>query len=126
MSCGPNKQRSSSSPQIRPLFEVSTRRYSHGGAGVSAVLCFGTKLKLTHVVGAILMIFFCSKIGHEKWQLIGFTAIQTALIGSMASVGVDDRTQAICTVLFAASMVVPPQLISFTMLSLTLDDQNDM
>lgn len=72
------------------------------------------------------MVVFCSKIGHEKWQLVGFMIAQTALIASMASVGIEDRTQAICTVFFGAAMITPPQLISFTMLSLGLDDQTDM
>lgn len=51
---------------------------------------------------------------------------QTALIGSLASVGVADRAQAIVTIVLGAAMVTPPQLVSFTMLSLTLDDQNDI
>jgi hypothetical protein len=72
------------------------------------------------------MIVFCSRVGHEKWQLIGFLIAQTALIGSLSSVGINDKAQAICTVLFASSMVTPPQLVSFTMLSLTLEDQTDM
>lgn len=51
---------------------------------------------------------------------------QTALIGSLASVGINDKVQAIVTVVLGATMVTPPQLISFTVLSLGLDDQGDM
>jgi hypothetical protein len=51
---------------------------------------------------------------------------QTALIGSLASVGLGDKAQAIVTIVIGAAMVTPPQLVSFTMLSLTLDDQNDI
>lgn len=72
------------------------------------------------------MTFFCARVGREKWQLTGFMIAQTALISSMASVGPGDKAQAIVTVLLGASMVTPPQLVSFTMLSLSLDDQNDM
>lgn len=72
------------------------------------------------------MMFFCAKVHHERWQLVGFMVAQTALISSLASVGINDKVQAICTVLFGAAMVTPPQLISFTMLSLGIDDQQDM
>jgi hypothetical protein len=70
--------------------------------------------------------FICSRLHHEKWQLIGFTVAQTALIGSMASVGVNDKAQAIATVVLAATTITPPQLLSFTMLSLGLEDQTDL
>jgi hypothetical protein len=72
------------------------------------------------------MVVFCSRVGHEKWQLVGFMIVQTALIGSMASVGVNDKAQAIATVFLASCVISPPQLISFTMLSLGLDDQTDI
>ena len=51
---------------------------------------------------------------------------QTALIGSMASVGADDKAQAIVTVVLAATTITPPQLLSFTMLSFGLEDQSDL
>jgi hypothetical protein len=52
-----------------------------------------------------IMVSFCAKIGREKWQLVGFTVTQTASIGSMASVGINDKTQDICAVLFTAALV---------------------
>jgi hypothetical protein len=83
--------------------------------------------KLTgYTVGGFIMVFICSQLHHEKWQLVFFMIAQTALIGSMASIGVDDRVQAIVTVIIAAATITPPQLVSFTMLSLALDDQQDM
>ena len=72
------------------------------------------------------MIFICARVNHEKWQLVFFMIAQTALIGSLASVGVNDKAQAIVTIVIGAAVVTPPQLVSFTMLSLTLDDQRDM
>ena len=85
------------------------------------------RLILTYyVVGAIVMVFFCARVGHEKWQLTGFMIIQTALIGSMASVGIHDKAQAITVVVIAGAAITAPQLVSFTMLSLGLDDQTDM
>lgn len=52
--------------------------------------------------------------------------IQTALIGSLASVGLDDKVQAIVTIVILSSTVTPPQLLSFAMVSLGIPDQVDM
>lgn len=52
--------------------------------------------------------------------------IQTALIGSLASVGVNDRVQAIVTIIVLATTITPPQLVAFVMISMGLDDQVDM
>lgn len=74
----------------------------------------------------LITVFICSRLHHEKWQLVGFTVVQMALIGSMASVGSDDHAQAIVTVVLAAITITPPQLLSFTMLSFGVDDQTDL
>ncbi|CAK7210074.1 hypothetical protein SCUCBS95973_000669 [Sporothrix curviconia] len=77
-------------------------------------------------VAGLMTVFVCSRLHHEKWQLVAFTVVQTALIGSMASVGADDETQAIVTVVITAATITPPQLLSFTMLSFGLEDQTDL
>ncbi|ROT42671.1 MFS general substrate transporter [Sodiomyces alkalinus F11] len=74
----------------------------------------------------LIVVFICSRLHNEKWQLVAFTVVQTALIGSMASVGANDKAQAIVTVVIAAMTITPPQLLSFTMLSFGLEDQADM
>ena len=78
------------------------------------------------LAAGLLVCFVCSRLHHEKWQLVGFTILQTAFIGSMASVGVNDKGQAIAMVVLAATTITPPQLLSFTMLSFGLEDQNDL
>lgn len=80
----------------------------------------------TSKVAGLITCFICSRLHHEKWQLVGFTILQTALIGSMASVTADTKTQAIVTVVLAATTITPPQLLSFTMLSFGLEDQSDL
>lgn len=55
-----------------------------------------------------------------------FQTIQTALIGSLASVGINDRVQAIVTIIVLATSITPPQLLAFAMISMGLDDQVDM
>lgn len=77
-------------------------------------------------LAGLVVVFVCSRLHHEKWQLVAFTVAQTALIGSMASVGANDKAQAIVTVVIAATTITPPQLLSFTMLSFGLADQTDL
>lgn len=77
-------------------------------------------------MAGLLTVFVCSRLHHEKWQLVAFTVIQTALIGSMASVKSTSLAQAIVTVVLAATTITPPQLLSFTMLSFGLEDQADL
>jgi hypothetical protein len=87
---------------------------------------YAEQIPLGTILAGLITIFICSHIGHERWQLVFFEVVQTALIGSLASVGLDDKIQAICTVVALSSMVTPPQLLSFTMLSLGIDDQEDI
>lgn len=54
-------------------------------------------------------------IKRERAQLITLIVIQTALIGSMASVGINDKAQAIATVLIIATVNLPPSPLSFGM-----------
>lgn len=65
-------------------------------------------------------------IKHERWQLIGFMVLQTALIGSLASVGINDKAQAIATVILVATVNLPPSPLSFGIVSLHLEDQTDI
>lgn len=53
---------------------------------------------------------------------------ETALIGSMASLGVDSRIQAIATIPFLNITIATPQLMVFAMISLGLGEEfkNDM
>lgn len=86
----------------------------------ATIFSYGTLL------GGLIMVFICSKVNHERWQLVTFMVLQTALIGSLSSVGINDKAQAIATVIVGSATITPPQLVSFTMLSLNLKDQNDI
>ncbi|KAF2805892.1 TRI12-domain-containing protein [Mytilinidion resinicola] len=87
---------------------------------------YAEQIPLGTIIAGLIVVFICSHLGHERWQLVFFEVCQTALIGSLASIGLDDKIQAICTVVALSSMVTPPQLLSFTMLSLGIDDQVDI
>ncbi|CAI6088032.1 unnamed protein product [Clonostachys chloroleuca] len=63
---------------------------------------------------------------HEKWQLVACITIQTALVGSLSSVGLADKGQAIATVILVATVNLPPSPLSFGMVSLHLEDQTDI
>ncbi|KAK5689494.1 hypothetical protein LTR97_012834 [Elasticomyces elasticus] len=90
-------------------------------AGVYAnMVSFGT------ILAGVLVITFCQRVGHERWQQVGFMVVQTALIGSLASVGINDRIQAIVTIIVLATTITPPQLLAFVMISMGIDDQVDI
>lgn len=77
-------------------------------------------------VSSFIVVFICARVGHERWQLFTFMIIETALVGSLASINIDSKVQAIVTIICLSASVTPPQLLSFTMLSLGIDDQTDM
>lgn len=52
--------------------------------------------------------------------------VQTALIGSLASVGIHDQAQAIASVISVATVNPPPSPLSFGLVSLHLEDQTDI
>ena len=80
--------------------------------------------------GTIIAGWYCVSLmpylKHERWQLITMMVIQTALIGSLASVGINDKAQAIGTVIAVATVNLPPSPLSFGMVSLHLEDQTDI
>ncbi|KAL3430347.1 fungal trichothecene efflux pump [Aspergillus tetrazonus] len=84
------------------------------------MVSFGT------ILAGTMIITIVPKAGHERWQMIGFLVVQTAMIGSLGSVGVDDKAQAIATIIIVAATVTPPQFLAFGMISLALDSQADI
>ena len=80
--------------------------------------------------GTIVAGWYCvalmPTIKNEKWQLVGCMCLQTALIGSLASVGIQDKAQAIGTVIAVGTVNLPPSPLSFGMVSLHLKDQTDI
>lgn len=80
--------------------------------------------------GTIIAGWYCIGImpwvKHERWQLIAMMVIQTAMIGSLASVGINDKAQAIATVVIVSTVNLPPSPLSFGMVSLHLEDQTDI
>lgn len=84
------------------------------------MISFGTIIAGWYCIGVMPW------IKHERWQLITMMVIQTALIGSLASVGTNDKAQAIATVILVATVNLPPSPLSFGMVSLHLDDQTDI
>lgn len=78
------------------------------------------------ITADLIVLTVCHRVGHERWQKVAFMVLQTALIGSLASVGVDDRAQAIATTLVLAMVITPPQLLSFAMISIGIEHQVDI
>ncbi|KAH8911117.1 MFS general substrate transporter [Coniochaeta sp. PMI_546] len=84
------------------------------------LVSFGTIIAGWYCVGVMPW------IKHERWQLIAFMVLQTALIGSLASVGIDSKAQAIATVILVSTVNLPPSPLSFGIVSLNLEDQTDI
>lgn len=78
------------------------------------------------ILGGIIVLTIVPKAGHERWQLVGFLVIQTAMIGSMSTVGVNDKAQAIASVIIISMNITPPLYLVYGMSSLNLEDQTDM
>lgn len=106
-------------PRMSQIFFVPATQPILRGV-YATIFSYGTLL------GGMIMVVICSRVNHERWQLVTFMILQTALIASLASVGIHDKGQAIATVILGSACVTPPQLVSFTMLSLNLKDQNDI
>ncbi|KAL3469643.1 fungal trichothecene efflux pump [Aspergillus californicus] len=84
------------------------------------MVSFGT------ILAGVLILTIVPWLGHERWQLFAFLLVQTAMLGSMGSVGVDDKAQAIATIIIVAASVTPPQYLAFGMISLGLESQDDI
>lgn len=84
------------------------------------MVSFGTMIAGWYCIGIMPW------IKQEKWQLVAMIVIQTALIGSMASVSINDQAQAIASVILVATVNLPPSPLSFGMVSLHLEDQTDI
>ncbi|OAG07378.1 MFS general substrate transporter [Paraphaeosphaeria sporulosa] len=80
-------------------------------------------IPLGSIASGLLVAFVIPRIGHERWTLVTIMIIETALIGSMASLTVDSRIQAIATVPFLNISVATPQLMVFAMISLGLGEE---
>lgn len=80
--------------------------------------------------GILLAGYYClfvmHRIKHEKTQVIVLLCIVTALLGSMASVGIHDRGQAIATVILVQGANLPISPLSFGMVGMHLQDQTNM
>jgi hypothetical protein len=77
------------------------------------------------IIGGWYSALIVPRIGYEKWQLVAYMTIQTAVVGSMASVG-RDKAQAIALVIIALWVNIPMSVLNFAMVSLGLQNQEDM
>ncbi|KAF2118292.1 fungal trichothecene efflux pump [Lophiotrema nucula] len=80
-------------------------------------------IPLGSVTSGLLLVFVCSRIGYERWQLVFFMCAETALIGSLSTLGLGDHAQALATLVFLSISVSAPQLMSFAIISLGLGDE---
>ncbi|KAJ9621393.1 uncharacterized protein PV06_04796 [Exophiala oligosperma] len=77
-------------------------------------------------VSLISVWVFCARFGHEKWQIFGFICCQTAFVGALSTVGIDDKAKAIALVFLMSCFINQPLYMLFSMVSLNLEDQADI
>ncbi|OQV10594.1 hypothetical protein CLAIMM_14571 [Cladophialophora immunda] len=65
------------------------------------------------------------RLGSEKWQLVGYITVQTAVVGAMASAG-RDKVEAIILVVITLWVNIPMSVLNFAMVSLGLQNQVDV
>ncbi|KAF2634970.1 MFS general substrate transporter, partial [Massarina eburnea CBS 473.64] len=80
-------------------------------------------IPLGSVTSGLILAFVCARIGHERWQLVAFMTIETILIGSLSTLTLDSRIQAIATLPFLSISISLPQLMSFAMIGLGLGEE---
>ena len=69
---------------------------------------------------------FSKKIGHQRWQVFGAIALQTACVGAMSTATIDNPVQSIILtviVSFCTSMVILNCLVT---IGFGILDQNDI
>jgi hypothetical protein len=77
------------------------------------------------ILGGWYSALIVPRIGHEKWQLVAYMTIQTAVVGSMSTAG-RNKAEAIALVIIALWVNIPMSVLNFAMVSLGLQNQEDM
>jgi hypothetical protein len=77
------------------------------------------------ILGGVYSAIFVPRLGSEKWQLVSYMTIQTAVVGAMASSG-RNKAQAIVLVVITLTVNIPMSVLNFAMVSLGLENQMDM
>ena len=77
------------------------------------------------MIGGVWLFLVVPRIGHEKWQLVAYMTIQTAVVGAQASAG-RNKVQALILVIITLWVNQPMSGINFAMVSLGLKNQVDM
>ncbi|KAH6673088.1 fungal trichothecene efflux pump [Halenospora varia] len=78
------------------------------------------------IMAAIYCMGIMPWVGHERWQLIFLAVMQTAMIGGLSSLTVEDKGRAIAFVLLAGCAATASSPLVFGMVSLGLEDQRDI
>lgn len=82
-----------------------------------------SKVKSVAVLSVWLV---CSRLNHERWQLVFFVCVQTLLVGTLASVTIGQKGKVIALIFLLNVFTNQPLYVLMSMVSLNLDDQQDM
>lgn len=78
------------------------------------------------LVAGISLVLIFSRVKHERWVIVFCLVIQISLVGSLASLGINDNTRAVATVSVLSCFVNQPLFLAFVIISLQLENQVDM
>jgi hypothetical protein len=82
-------------------------------------------LPLGTIVGGIL-ICFSKKIGHQRWQIFGAIALQTACVGAMSTSTIDNPAKSIILTFFISLCTSLVILNSLVLVGFGILHQDDM
>ncbi len=77
-------------------------------------------------LAAFYNVFVMPWIGYERWQLVGLTTVQTAMIGALSGLTLNSKARTIIFTLFAAAASSGTSMLTFGTIGLFLEDQADM
>ncbi|KAK5709236.1 hypothetical protein LTR17_019961 [Elasticomyces elasticus] len=68
----------------------------------------------------------CARLGHDKWQILGFICIQTIVIHGLSTLEAPQEGKVIALVFLMSCFINQPLYLIFSMVSLNIEDQSDM
>lgn len=78
-----------------------------------------------HEVGGIYVVL-CAKLQHQKWQIIGAIAVQTACVGALSTATMDDPVKSVVLTAFVSFCVTVIMMNCFVLIGFGISNQDDM
>lgn len=83
-------------------------------------------LMLTVVSVGGIIVLFSKKIGHQRWQIVFYIALQTSSVGALSTTTIDNPAKAIVLTFLVSMTTCLIMLNCFVLVGFGIVDQNDM